>query len=156
MMKQINLNEEEFKSFIKECVTKILSESLDENMWNSLKGAYSGAINGFRTAKSFDDTSKENRYKFSKYDTQGNLRQDDSYEKDAAKEASRMYKMAIKYQRLAANLYSRANALSKYANLEKIGKGDNVEFRYKEMHSVPSTIKGLNDRRMETMRNYKK
>ena len=52
MKKVIRLTESDLHKLVKESVTRILNENIDEgNLWNNIKGGIQGAYNGYTANK---------------------------------------------------------------------------------------------------------
>ena len=60
MKKVIRLTESDLHKLVKESVTRILNENVDEgNLWNNIKGGIQGAYNGYTANKGKNDLSNK-------------------------------------------------------------------------------------------------
>lgn len=163
MYRTITLNEEQLRRIIKEGIKYTLMEaSANENFRGFMKGlggAFKGAKQGFQNSRIMSDTDVNNRDQYDTRDPYSNPWRDKSSDsKDAAAEVMKMYQLAKQYRAYANQLQARAQAMAKYANLEKSGNGYDATFRYRDYHGQGGTgqqVAAMDNRRLAGQASYR-
>ena len=109
-MAKIALSELELQNLIKESIENVLQGGNEDELnedWNSfkrgLKGGMSGMINGYRSGKALADTDKEHRWQYSRRNPEDSFSSNGN-DMDAAKQATKNFKMAKEYMATANRL----------------------------------------------------
>lgn len=165
-MPELRINEQELQSLIRESIDNILVEAeQDENFgqWlkgvgSGLKGAFNGMRSGFQNGQLMNMTNAQNRSQYDTKDPYSNQFRDYSDLRDATVDVKKLYALAKEYRTKSNQLYARAQAMEKYANLEKTGKGTEAQFRYRDYYGQGGSgqqIAAMDNRRQAGQTKYR-
>lgn len=165
-LKIMKINEQQLYSLIKESVKNILAEAAqDENfgqwlkgMGSGVKGTLSGMKSGFQNGQLMNMTNTQNRSQYDTKDPYSNQFRDYSDLKDATVDVKKLYALAKEYRTKSNQLYARAQAMEKYANLEKTGKGTEAQFKYRDSYGQGGSsqqVAAMSNRRQAGQNRYR-
>lgn len=157
-MATIRLSEEQLRNIIQESIEGVLlgggDEELNEDVktkaksfFNGAKKGIAGAINGFRAGQALTNAQRDNRWQYSKINPQDSLTVS-SDNKDAAREATKMFQLAKQYTSEANNLKSQALALKRQFGLIYNKQSQSFAYPQTQVAGAGSAATGLRGRGM--------